>query len=89
MKFREILDAAGIKDGRGQVDIPADWAQGRATFGGLGAALLAQTLRSVVPEERSLRSIMLSFIGPAEPQASDLLAEVIPRVVRRPTGEPR
>ncbi len=48
-------------------EIPAGWAQGRATFGGLVAALLVRAMRSHVDPERRLRSVMFSMAGPVEP----------------------
>ncbi|GAA5524733.1 hypothetical protein Maes01_01292 [Microbulbifer aestuariivivens] len=47
--------------------IPQGWAQGRATFGGLVAAMLHEPMAGRVDSEASLRSITFSFIAPAEP----------------------
>ena len=52
------------------VTIPADWGQGRATFGGLMVALQYEAMRAHVPAERTLRSLSVSFVGPAEPGVS-------------------
>lgn len=46
-------------------DIPAGWAQGRATFGGLVAALMQTHLEQTVAAGRPLRSAAISFVGPA------------------------
>jgi acyl-CoA thioesterase len=47
-------------------DAPEDWAQGRALFGGIVAALCAQTARLSVPGLPPLRSAQVTFAGPAQ-----------------------
>jgi acyl-CoA thioesterase len=47
--------------------IPADWAQGRATFGGLVAALGIRALSHGLGSEHVLRSFVIDFAGPVEP----------------------
>ena len=47
MRFSDLLDAA--RSNPLDVIIPAEWAQGRATFGGLVAALQYEALRAQVP----------------------------------------
>jgi acyl-CoA thioesterase len=44
--------------------VPADWMQGRTTFGGLTAALAVQAMRDVEGKEWPLRALQASFIGP-------------------------
>ncbi|MFM2421404.1 MAG: hypothetical protein RL385_6127 [Pseudomonadota bacterium] len=44
--------------------ITTDWAQGRAAFGGLMAALLARALEREVDPARTPRSMLISFIAP-------------------------
>lgn len=46
------------------VSVPETWMQGRAAYGGLGAAMAATAMRKALPEEKPLRSIMVSFVGP-------------------------
>ena len=45
--------------------IPADWMQGRTTYGGLTAALSLAGLEARQPELPPLRSALVNFIGPA------------------------
>ncbi len=62
-KFSELLRAA-TADGTGMaLDVPADWAQGRSTFGGLQAAFAVQARRRHVPDVR-LRTLQVTFIAP-------------------------
>ncbi|MCH8506456.1 MAG: thioesterase family protein [Ectothiorhodospiraceae bacterium] len=53
------------------------WAQGRATFGGLVAALLYEAMRNQVPHERLIRSFALSFVGPAGPGVQTYRAQAL------------
>ncbi|HEY2734401.1 MAG TPA: thioesterase family protein [Polyangiales bacterium] len=52
---------------RFEASIPEDWAQGRATFGGLIAALGIRALARTVDAQHSLRSFVIDFAGPTEP----------------------
>jgi len=65
MRFSDLLDAVR-REPRG-LSIPAEWAQGRATFGGLMVALQYEAMRARVPAERPVRSLAITFVGPAEP----------------------
>ncbi len=60
MQFDELL--AGVA--QDSVVLPASWGQGRATFGGLVAALVAQRMQQAVAKGRALRSLQISFVGP-------------------------
>ncbi|MFV8782375.1 thioesterase family protein [Microbulbifer sp. SA54] len=71
MQFNEVLlrareDIAAKRP----LQIPAGWTQGRATFGGLAAALLYEAideeLSRTVDPGIPLRSLALSFVAPAE-----------------------
>ncbi|SHF06693.1 Acyl-CoA thioesterase [Microbulbifer donghaiensis] len=44
--------------------VPAGWTQGRATFGGLVAAMLYEKMAAHVDADASLRSLTISFVGP-------------------------
>ena len=65
MKFSELLDA--VCTSPLNVTIPAEWGQGRACFGGLMAALQFEAMRTRVPSDRPIRSLAITFVGPAEP----------------------
>lgn len=68
MEFSALV--AAVRNDPTAVIIPADWGQGRATFGGLMVALQYEAMRAKVPVERTLRSLSVSFVGPAEPGVS-------------------
>lgn len=51
-------------DGLVSFVVPADWMQGRTTFGGLIAALAVQAMRDVAGSDWPLRALQTSFVGP-------------------------
>lgn len=69
MTLEEILASASDNE----VIIPANWAQGRATFGGLTGALACERMQSVVTPGRPLRAMQVSFVGPVEPDIPVML----------------
>jgi acyl-CoA thioesterase len=74
MSIDAILAAAAAGP---QIEIPPGWGQGRATFGGLVAAVLLARLQALAPAERRLRSFSLSFVGPVAPGAVALQASIL------------
>ena len=65
MNFSQLLTA--VRQRPQEVVIPAEWAQGRACFGGLMAALVYEAMHARVSPERPVRSLAITFVGPAEP----------------------
>lgn len=65
MNFSQLLTA--VRQRPHDVVIPAEWAQGRACFGGLMAALVYEAMHARVAPERPVRSLAITFVGPAEP----------------------
>lgn len=65
MQFSELVDA--VRKNPLDVTITEDWGQGRASFGGLMVALQYEAMRAQVASERALRSLAVTFVGPAEP----------------------
>ncbi len=65
MTFDELLRAAR---GSEELIMPGSWSQGRATFGGLTAALMFERMEMLVAEGRAMRSLQVSFVGPVEPE---------------------
>lgn len=47
--------------------LTAGWTQGRSAFGGVMAALASGALRRHIGDDRPLRALLTSFIGPAAP----------------------
>ena len=64
MKLPEILAAGTNEPDRCRFAIPAEWMQGRTSFGGLSSALALETAQRLHPELPPLRSAAISFIGP-------------------------
>src|SRR3954469_6107286 len=66
MNFAGIVETlTATDDGSYRITVTQDWAQGRATFGGLITGIANETLRQLIPRERVLRSLQTTFIGPA------------------------
>ncbi|MGY4528098.1 acyl-CoA thioesterase [Pseudomonas sp. TE21394] len=63
MNFNQLLDA--VRASPDAVSIPPSWAQGRAVFGGLMAALVYETMRRKITDGRPVRSLAISFVAPA------------------------
>lgn len=79
----DLLSARRRHDGAPTVtfEVPADWQQGRTTFGGLISTLAAQAMRDVAganwsPEVR-LRALQTSFIGPVDQGPVDVTVQVL------------
>ena len=66
MNFQALLQA--LHADPAHVVLPASWANGRASFGGLVAALVYEVMRLQVPEGRPLRSLAITFVGPVAPE---------------------
>ncbi|WP_444919916.1 acyl-CoA thioesterase [Microbulbifer sp. CnH-101-G] len=78
MTFDELL--LEWRNNQGANTVPTGWSQGRATFGGLVAAMLYEKMATEVAEvarESSLRSLTLSFVGPVSAGALGVNAQVL------------
>jgi acyl-CoA thioesterase len=77
MLFSQTL-ASMRPNGKGwSAVIGEDWSQGRATFGGMVAALGNEAMRNLVPAERQLRELETVFLGPALAGEVRIEAEVL------------
>jgi acyl-CoA thioesterase len=65
MDFSAVLATLAPQNSNFTVDVTDDWAQGRATFGGLVAAIGNEAMRRLVAPDRPLRSLQTTFVGPA------------------------
>lgn len=65
MSLSQVLNSLCGDGPAFQVTVSEDWSQGRATFGGLIAAVGNEALRRLVPRDRPLRSLQTTFVGPA------------------------
>lgn len=77
MQFGEILNSIRDSGEELRVTVSDDWLQGRATFGGLVAAVGNEAMRNVVPRDRPLRSLQTTFVGPAGAGTWKLRARVL------------
>ena len=71
MEFNQVLDGARARICEQQpIQIPPGWTQGRATFGGMAAALVYETITAEIARKADanipLRSLTFSFVAPAE-----------------------
>ena len=64
MKIPEILATGAFETDSWRFTIPAEWMQGRTSYGGLSSALALETALRLHPELPPLRSAAVSFIGP-------------------------
>lgn len=62
VSFSQLME--GLSQSKGQATVTSDWMQGRATFGGLSAAIAYQGAISQFSDLPPLRSAMVSFVGP-------------------------
>ena len=63
MNFNQLLDA--VRENPEALSIPPSWAQGRAGFGGLMAAMVYERMRLKLADDRPVRSLAISFVSPA------------------------
>ena len=62
----------------GHATITPDWAQGRATFGGLLSAMAHEAMARRLSDDCPLRSLAISFIAPAAPDGEVIVeAEIL------------
>ena len=66
MQFSQTLKAI-IKDAEQTLNLPQGWSQGRAFFGGFGAAIAYQHGVNGVAPEQAIRAMTVSFVGPIAP----------------------
>lgn len=80
MSLKNMLAAAAQG---GTFDVEPGWTQGRAIYGGLTGALMLGAIKGKLrelgggAEPHPLRSLTVSFIGPATPGAVEVSAEVL------------
>jgi acyl-CoA thioesterase len=61
--FATLLDRAQNVTETTPLRVPGDWMQGRAGYGGLVGALALKAMRSQVPAERKVRSLLIAFLA--------------------------
>ena len=76
MQFSEIL-ALIQPEAEQEIILPSGWAQGRAAFGGLTAAIAYHHASFGVSEEQHIRALTVSFVGPIEVGALTLQRTIL------------
>jgi acyl-CoA thioesterase len=77
MLFSQTLASIQPHDKGWSASIGEDWSQGRATFGGMVAALGNEAMRRLVPPDRQLRELETVFVGPTLAGPVHIEAEVV------------
>jgi acyl-CoA thioesterase len=77
MLFSETLRSLRRSDIGWKADVGEDWFQGRATFGGLVAALGNEAMRRHVSADRPLRGLNIAFASPVVPGNVDIDVQVL------------
>ena len=75
MSFSDYLNQAKSNE----VIFDKSWAQGRAGFGGLVAALLYENMTGLLTDDRPVRSLQVGFVGPV---AADVPFELKSEILR-------
>ncbi len=76
--FDQLVTPAPVGPGRFSIDVPDGWQQGRGAFGGLVLAIMARAAEATASDpSRVLRSLSAQIVGPVQPGATELTAEVL------------
>ena len=65
--FAAMLERIADQSEAKALQLPPDWMQGRAGYGGLVGALALKSMRSQVRPARKVRSLLIAFVGPVGP----------------------
>ena len=76
MSFNDTMKAVR-ESGSDTATILEKWRQGRATFGGMVAAAMYEKMAAHVAQDRSVRSVMVSFVAPVAPGEMDVVVKVL------------
>lgn len=76
MKFNDAMAAVRLSAAP-TVTIPERWGQGRATFGGMLAAVLFEKIAAQVAQDRPVRSLLLSFVAPVAPGTMEVEVKLL------------
>ena len=86
MYLSQILSEMTFDETGAEASIDGSWTQGRATFGGLVAAVGNHAMRKLVSADRPLRSLQTTFVGPASAPGTWRLNTRVLRVGRAVTS---
>lgn len=54
-----------------------NWSQGRSAFGGLSAAFAVTAMQKLLPQQQTIRSLMISFVAPVAPGEVTVQSEIV------------
>jgi acyl-CoA thioesterase len=77
MRFSQTMASLQTSETGCSAEIGEDWSQGRATFGGMVAALGNEAMRRLVPADRQLRGLETVFVGPTLAGTVHIEAQVL------------
>jgi acyl-CoA thioesterase len=77
MQFSQTMASMQASPAGWSAEIGEDWSQGRATFGGMVAALGNEAMRRLVPTDRQLRGLETVFVGPTLAGTVHIEAQVL------------
>lgn len=77
MQFHDTLALIKSNTPQQTIELPEGWAQGRAFFGGFGAAVLADFILKQLDSDYHMRSLSISFVAPAQPGKAELSCRVL------------
>ena len=75
--FAALIAGEPVAPGKVRLNVPDEWTQGRATYGGLVAAAGLKAMRALVEPERLPRSLHVAFVAPVAPGESMVEATVL------------
>lgn len=87
MRFSDIL--AAVTAAQTQVEVAADWLQGRTIFGGLQVALALRALEQALDAAIPLRTLQTTFIAPVPAGPVGIHAQILRRGRSAVQGEAR
>ena len=75
--FAALLERVDSATDTNRLQLTPDWMQGRAGYGGLVGALALKAMRSHVPPASTVRSLLISFVGPVGPEDFSIRTHVL------------
>ncbi len=75
--FSDAISWKPVGDGRFIGDVDSVWSQGRAVYGGIVGASMARAMQASVTDEKSLRSVSVTFAGPVEAGQVECVTRVL------------
>ena len=65
--FDSVKNQVNSQHPTATLSVPDTWAQGRTLYGGISTSLIYTAMRQLVGDDKQLRTLNTSFVGPIEP----------------------